>query len=83
MDGMTAFAFLTLIAAGGFSIHFCIKRSYKLGFEKGKSHADESVQSLARKCQKSRLALAATTAELERLRDELLRRDAHSFVNSI
>jgi hypothetical protein len=83
MDGMGAFAFVVLIAAGAYTIRFCINRSYKLGYDKGFAEADELAKETTAQLQKARLAVSVVTAELERFRDELLSRDAHTFVNSI
>lgn len=73
MDGMTHFVYLTLLVCSVLVFIFCIRRSSKLAYDEGRK---QGVKDCADK-------INALTHELERFRDELLRRDAHTFVNSI
>ncbi len=82
MDWMPAFAFLVLLAATIYVFVFSNNRNYKLGYDKGVSESGALARDLAKQNQRTRLMLATATAELERLRDELLRMDRHTFINS-
>jgi hypothetical protein len=80
---MIYFAGFVVVAAIVYCVHLCTNHSYRAGYDRGYSDADFQAEDTNRQILSLRLAVTVAETELERLRDELLRRDAHSFVNSI